>query len=216
MTCDCKNFDERLSVSYMQSCKYITNGAFIIDVGCAMGRSVLELGDHLEKEHDIKTKITGIDVRTIQDMIECFPHGVDHLGGTEKFTADIKNVRKRLDRFILSPVNMVKDMDGTADFILCFGFSCEPEVRKESFLRMVQFLKPDGKAIFDVMTPRSLDFLRRKLYILPFLAYSSGKLYRKLMTKEEAIQHAELCISNDFKNDGKNCTHGTIIHIHRD
>ena len=215
MKCDCKSFDKRLRKPYMESCKYIFDGASIIDVGCYNGRSALELKDHLKKEHDIKTKITGIDMQTIDDMIDCFPNGLEHIGGVEKFTKDIENSRKRLDKFILSPVAKIKDLDETADFVLCFGFSCPPKARKESFLKMVEFLKPDGKAIFDVITGSRLECLW-KLHTIPLIPTLLGRfpdrLNRKLMTKDEAIEHAKTCASDDFTNEGRNCSHGIIIY----
>lgn len=213
--CDCNIDDDKfktLKFPYILACKYIKDNSIVVDVGCNDGRNINNLKDHL-LTHDMKIKTIGIDDRETEHLFDFSrPDTLKYLGGLENAIKKAQANRDRLDEFILSPVAKVTDINALSDYILCFGFSCYPDERKGSYLKMIEFLKSDGKVILDVVTPNKMLFLRRLLALTRLFRYVHKKFQRKLMTKQEFILHVESCISEDFNSDGINCKHGKVLY----
>ena len=80
---------------------------------------------------------------------------IDDFGGLDYMIKDAEINRSSIDKFICRPVDMV-NMTGVADVVLCFAFSPNYDVRKKSFIKMAEFLKPDGTALYDLSIPGRL------------------------------------------------------------
>ena len=214
--CNC-DLPETIREPYALTCKVIKDGDVIVDVGCSNDFYLLEMKKHLET-HDINITVIGIEACSPSKMYDGFSkHGVEVLGGLEYLQDRDRKIRNALDGFINKPVAQVDDIDGTADIVTCFGFSPRADTRIESFKRMCMFLKPDGKAIYDMQsTSRTQDNISHILYKFTRCGcfFRSTKMERKTMTKHEAIIHAEKCVSSDdygFRYEGVDCEHGTVI-----
>ena len=172
---------------------------------------------HLET-HDTNITVIGIDACPPSKMYDGFPQkGIDNMGGLEYLHDRDRKIVDALDGFINKPVAQIDDIDGTADIVTCFGFSPLASERIESFKRMCMFLKPNGKAIYDMQSAsRTWDNISHIFYKLTRNGYlfRETKMERKIMTKQEAIQHAEKCVSSaddGFKYEGVDCKHGVTL-----
>ena len=216
MTCNC-NLPETIREPYALTCKLIKDGDVVVDVGCNSGHYLLEMKNHL-KTHNINITAIGIEERMPKNMYEGFSQkGIDKICGLEYLLDRDRKIRNELDEIITSSVSHVHGIDNTADIVTCFGFSPREEDMRESFQRMCMFLKPDGKAIYDIHNNgKYMPFIATLLWRITRCGalFNQAELQRKIMTKQEAISHAEECIFNDtsrYMIVGQNCKHGVIL-----
>ena len=209
---------------YAIACKLINKNDVVIDVGCMDGAGLHEIKTHL-KTHDKNITTIGIDIWDIKnanDWNRLTETQLENLGGLDFLkNRDIERMES-MDEFINKPVNMV-NLDEIADVVLCFGFACYIQINKEmvsnynrneSYHQMATFLRQDGKAIYQVFKEEKyfkIILVRILNKLGCSLPTNKRVMYVKVMTKQEAISHAENCITKHMRHDGNDCNHGIIV-----
>ena len=221
MSCDC-DLSKGWNRPYVVACKLINDNDTIIDVGCADGKGLHMIKTHL-KTHGKDVITIGIDAWSIEneyDWSKLPDRILEKMGGLDFLKQQETGYIKTMDEFINKPVERVY-LDEIADIVLCFGF---PDIenkydRKESYRRMAEFLKPNGKAIYEVykVEKSATVIFRRILNILgwniPIHYTWKEASYVKRMTKQQAIDHAETCIICASQRDGDHCNHGIVLDV---
>ena len=200
--------------------KFINNGDMIVDVGCSNGIDILDVKHHLET-HDINITAIGIETHHIDDARKRMSKkNFDRISGCKNLSDAARKKRQALDAFIHRPVAYADDIDGTADIVTCFGFSCMPKNNKESYRKMCMFLKPDGKAVYSAhKSGKDVQGVAKYLWraIGGGVLLGRDQYLCKMMTKQDAILHAKECVSdtsNGAFKEGNNGRSGTVLKVY--
>lgn len=206
-TCGCRSFDSPyIGVGYAPLCGLLRDGNTVMDVGCNDGRSINAVRDHLRGGHGIRVRVVGIDMCPTERMFDPVP-GFGGFGGrTDALLEKAAAERGSLDAFILSMVENVRGLDGVADAVSCFGVWPPPETAAAAYRRMAALLKPSGVAAYYVLPRRW--FLSRRVRGLRGL--DPNPFVMKVMSKDEAAEHAELCVTFPGRRP---CNHGRRVDI---
>lgn len=181
---------------YANLCDLLRDGDTVVDVGCYDGRYVNAVRDHL-LEHGIRVRTIGIDACPTERL---------HDGPAGLAAA----ARAALDRFVLSRVEDIHDMDGVTDVVSCIRFPLTQAARREAYRRIAALLKPGGRALYYVHARTG----HGRAAGPPVYGMSDNEAgittTTRVLSKDEAAEHAEQCVTPP--NDGR-CNHGHLVDI---